>query len=83
MQKGREDWRMSTSFGRLAIFKQRTPLGFFVAIVFFVLGLAYLHYFFREHTRCWDLSSFLIKPVQRVLKYPLLLNELLKVYSCL
>lgn len=33
----------------------------------------------REHTRCWDLSSFLIKPVQRVLKYPLLLNELLKV----
>lgn len=32
----------------------------------------------REHTRCWDLSSFLIKPVQRVLKYPLLLNELLK-----
>lgn len=32
----------------------------------------------REHTRCWDLSSFLIKPVQRVLKYPLLLSELLK-----
>ncbi|KAJ7357603.1 hypothetical protein OS493_024416 [Desmophyllum pertusum] len=32
----------------------------------------------REHTRCWDLSSFLIKPVQRVLKYPLLLNEMLK-----
>ena len=34
---------------------------------------------FREHTKCWDLSSFLIKPVQRVLKYPLLLNELFKV----
>ena len=41
-----------------------------------------IHFFvFREHTRCWDLSSFLIKPVQRVLKYPLLLSELLKVSS--
>ncbi|KAI9350683.1 hypothetical protein BDR26DRAFT_851330 [Obelidium mucronatum] len=29
-------------------------------------------------TNAWDLSSLLIKPVQRVLKYPLLLGQLLK-----
>ncbi|XP_077978836.1 uncharacterized protein LOC144434256 [Glandiceps talaboti] len=33
----------------------------------------------RQSTNCWDLASFLIKPVQRILKYPLLLNELIKV----
>ncbi|EPQ26807.1 uncharacterized protein PFL1_05785 [Pseudozyma flocculosa PF-1] len=31
----------------------------------------------RRHTNAWDLSSLLIKPVQRVLKYPLLIHELL------
>lgn len=28
----------------------------------------------QGRTTCWDLSSLLIKPVQRVLKYPLLLR---------
>ena len=28
---------------------------------------------------CFDMSSILIKPVQRILKYPLILNELIKV----
>ncbi|XP_059156460.1 dynamin-binding protein-like isoform X2 [Physella acuta] len=32
----------------------------------------------REHTNVFDISGVLIKPVQRILKYPLLLNELLK-----
>ncbi|XP_013387330.1 dynamin-binding protein [Lingula anatina] len=32
----------------------------------------------RQHTTVFDLGSLLIKPVQRILKYPLLLNELLK-----
>ncbi|KAI7869660.1 hypothetical protein BDF14DRAFT_1994343 [Spinellus fusiger] len=30
----------------------------------------------KGRTMCWDLPSLLIKPVQRVLKYPLLLKEL-------
>ena len=34
----------------------------------------------------WDLSSLIIKPVQRITKYPLLIGELLKVciitYDC-
>ncbi|XP_071795699.1 dynamin-binding protein-like isoform X1 [Asterias amurensis] len=30
----------------------------------------------RQSTNCWDLASFLIKPVQRILKYQLLLGEL-------
>lgn len=32
----------------------------------------------RRQTNCFDLRSILIKPVQRILKYPLLLNELVK-----
>lgn len=32
----------------------------------------------RPHTNAWDLPSLLIKPVQRVLKYPLLLDDLLR-----
>ncbi len=32
----------------------------------------------REETNCFDIPSVLIKPVQRILKYPLLLNELFK-----
>ncbi|CAG2163781.1 unnamed protein product, partial [Oppiella nova] len=32
----------------------------------------------RERTNCFDIPSVLIKPVQRILKYPLLLNELHK-----
>lgn len=27
-----------------------------------------------EHTKAWDIHSLIIKPVQRVLKYPLLLQ---------
>ena len=34
---------------------------------------------FRDETGLWDLSSYLIKPVQRILKYPLLLEEIYKV----
>ncbi|XP_055933569.1 dynamin-binding protein-like [Argiope bruennichi] len=33
----------------------------------------------KRQTNCFDLPAMLIKPVQRILKYPLLLNELLKV----
>ncbi|XP_015929681.1 rho guanine nucleotide exchange factor 38 isoform X2 [Parasteatoda tepidariorum] len=32
----------------------------------------------KRQTNCFDLPAMLIKPVQRILKYPLLLNELLK-----
>ncbi|OTF82247.1 dynamin-binding protein-like protein, partial [Euroglyphus maynei] len=32
----------------------------------------------QDQTNCFDLSSIIIKPVQRILKYPLLLNELIK-----
>ncbi|XP_054710835.1 rho guanine nucleotide exchange factor 38-like, partial [Uloborus diversus] len=32
----------------------------------------------KMQTNCFDLPAMLIKPVQRILKYPLLLNELLK-----
>lgn len=31
----------------------------------------------RKHTTAWDLGSLLIKPVQRVLKYPLLLRQII------
>lgn len=30
----------------------------------------------RKHTHAWDLASLLIKPVQRVLKYPLLIQQI-------
>jgi hypothetical protein len=33
----------------------------------------------RKESNVFDLASLLIKPVQRILKYPLLLNELFKV----
>ena len=33
----------------------------------------------KEKMSVFDLGAVLIKPVQRILKYPLLLNELLKV----
>eukprot|EP00041_Stephanoeca_diplocostata_P031615 m.989012 g.989012 ORF g.989012 m.989012 type:complete len:1298 (+) comp23995_c0_seq6:220-4113(+) len=36
------------------------------------------HASIADKTKCWDLSSILIKPVQRILKYPLLLRELAK-----
>lgn len=32
----------------------------------------------RKETNCFDIPSILIKPVQRILKYPLMLNELIK-----
>ena len=34
--------------------------------------------FVRPHISSWDLNTFLIKPVQRVLKYPLLLKKILE-----
>ena len=33
----------------------------------------------RDLTSAWDLDSLLVKPVQRILKYPLLLDQLLEV----
>ena len=33
---------------------------------------------YRSHVQCWDLPSILIKPMQRILKYPLLLGDLVK-----
>lgn len=30
----------------------------------------------QRNSNCFDLASVLIKPVQRILKYPLLINEL-------
>ena len=35
----------------------------------------------RRQVTCFDMDSILIKPVQRILKYPLLLHELIKVSS--
>ena len=35
----------------------------------------------RQSTNCWDLASFLIKPVQRITKYQLLLKEIIKYTS--
>ncbi len=32
----------------------------------------------RTKTSCFNMGSILIKPVQRILKYPLILSELLK-----
>ena len=32
----------------------------------------------RQHTTAWDLPSLLIKPVQRVLKYPLFLRSIME-----
>ena len=47
-------------------------------------GLSELNiFYFRDETGLWDLSSYLIKPVQRILKYPLLLEEIYKVISFL
>jgi len=37
------------------------------------------HTYARDLTSAWDLDSLLVKPVQRILKYPLLLDQLLEV----
>jgi len=37
----------------------------------------------RRQVACFDMSSILIKPVQRILKYPLILYELIKVNKCI
>ncbi len=33
----------------------------------------------QSQVSCFNMGSILIKPVQRILKYPLILNELIKV----
>ncbi len=33
---------------------------------------------YRDQIQAWDLQSFLIKPVQRILKYPLLVDKLVE-----
>jgi len=33
----------------------------------------------RRQIACFDMSSILIKPIQRIVKYPLMLYELIKV----
>jgi hypothetical protein len=33
----------------------------------------------QHQIACFDMSSIIIKPVQRIMKYPLILNELFKV----
>ena len=33
----------------------------------------------KSQVSCFNMGSILIKPVQRILKYPLILNELIKV----
>ena len=37
----------------------------------------------QAQVSCFNMGSILIKPVQRILKYPLILNELVKVNSIL
>jgi hypothetical protein len=37
----------------------------------------------RLQIACFDMTSILIKPVQRIMKYPLILNELIKVIAIL
>ena len=32
----------------------------------------------NTETKCWNMESFLIKPLQRIMKYPLLLKDLLQ-----
>src|SRR6218665_2221350 len=53
--------------------------GFLIFLIFycFLIFLARM----RVHARVFDIGSVLIKPVQRIMKYPLLLQELLKVWT--
>lgn len=64
---------------------------FFVCLIFHIFSLQYesveeIQTLFnkgletlRLQVACFDMGSILIKPVQRILKYPLILNELIKV----